>query len=312
VVWVTDDVPPHELVREGHLDRGVRRAIALGMAPVDAVRAATLAPARRLRRHDLGLVAPGRKADLLVLGDLTTFRVQVTIAGGRIVARDGKMLESIPPPCPPPLEALHSIHLSQPTATDFEIQAPGPCTARVLTHRGRAAELRQVPVLGGTVEWQSDPELALATVWHRHGKNANRGAVLVAGSGLREGALATTYAHDAHNLVVLGRSASDMASAAGVLVACGGGYIAVRGGQVLALAELPVAGILATSPVSQLAASFERFIAAARSLGVAQDPIGLLSSLPLPVVPSYRPTDMGLADVNRQTLVPSFEFAAWI
>lgn len=309
VVFVTDDIPPHELVQEGHLDRGVRKAISLGMSPVDAVRAATLLPARRLRRHDMGAVAPGRTADVLVLGDLHSFQVHLTITSGVIVAQDGVMIAAAKSPCPPPDRAMASVRLTPPDPDDFVIRGPGrQVTAQVLAQRGRALRPRSLPLIEGIVPWQEDPDLALAAVWHRHGLNENRSAVLISGTGLRSGALATTYAHDSHNLVIVGRNPRDMAAAARALIDSGGGYVVVSDGRVQALAALPVAGVLADQPVSDLARGFQSFIEAAAALGVVENPIGLLTSLPLPVVPNFRPTDVGLVDVERQEVIPAFEF----
>ncbi|MCG2768599.1 MAG: amidohydrolase family protein, partial [Anaerolineae bacterium] len=275
VVFVTDDVPPHALVKEGHLDRGVRRAIALGMKPVDAVRAATLTPARRLRRLDLGVVAPGRTADLLVLSDLQSFEVHLTIYAGRIVAKDGKMIKLAQPACEPPERALMSVRLEPFCADDFTIRGPGRrVTAQVLTQQGRGKTTRVFNLADGIVPWSQDPDLALATVWHRHGQNNNHSAVLISGTGLRTGALATTYAHDCHNLVVLGTNPKDMAIAANVLISTGGGYVAVSEGRVQALAALPIAGVLAERPVTELARDFQSFIEAAAGLGITDDPIG--------------------------------------
>ena len=310
LVWVTDDVPPHDLVREGHLDLAVRRAIALGMPPADALRAATLAPALRLRRPDLGQIAPGKRADMLIVGDLDHFQVYLTIVSGRVVARDGRMLQRSQPGCRPPEAALHSVRLAPPAPDAMTVRGPGHAVrARVLTERGRSLELRTLPVSGGTVCWQHQPDLALVTVWHRHGLNENHSATLIAGTGLRAGALATTYAHDSHNLVVVGRDPADMALAARVLIEAGGGYAAVAGGQVRALAPLPVAGLMAESPVEELARAFDTFADAAGALGVTDNPIRLLTSLPLPVVPRYRPTDVGLVDVERQQVISAFEFS---
>ncbi len=309
VVFVTDDIPPHELLEEGHLDRGVRRAIDLGMDPVDALRAATLLPARRLRRYDLGFVAPGRTADLLVLSDLHSFRVHMTIAAGVIVAKSGAMIVPAESQSPVPEAARASVRLAPPRADDFAVRGSGEqVLARVLTQRGRGMENHVLTLDGGRLSWQADPDLALVAVWHRHGLGASRTAVLISGSGLRGGALATTYAHDSHNLVVVGRGEGDMAAATRALIEVGGGYVAVLDGQVLALAALPVAGLLAQRPIDEVAQDFEAFIAAARQLGVQENPVGLLTSLPLPVVPRFRPTDIGLVDVEQQRVVPAFEF----
>jgi adenine deaminase len=169
-------------------------------------------------------------------------------------------------------------------------------------------EKRQLRLKGGTVSWQEGPDLALVAVWHRHGHNDNRFTTLISGTGLHAGALATTYSHDCHNLIVIGRNPSDMALAVSALIDSGGGYVAVCDGQIRALVALPVAGILAERPVPDLARDFRVFVEAASQLGVTENPIGLLSSLPLPVVPRFRPTDIGLVDVDRQAIIPAFEF----
>ena len=310
VVFVTDDVPPHELIKAGHLDRGVRRAITLGMAPVDAVRAATLAPARRLRRHDLGQINPGRTADLLVISDLQDFTVDLVITSGKVVAEQGEMLVQPEAARAIPALAFNSVHLSPLTSDDFTIIGHGnKVKASILTGRGRGTLLlKMLPVEQGIVKWQDEPDMALVGVFHRHGKNQNRTLSLLSGSGLKNGALAATYTHDSHNLIVIGRNPQDMALAANDLIAAGGGYSAVSEGKVLGRAALPVAGVLAQQGVHSLAKDFSAFINAAEKLGVEENPIGLLSSLPLPVVPRFRPTDAGLVDVDRQAIIPAFEF----
>lgn len=309
VVFVTDDVPPHELVLTGHLDLAVRRAIELGMDPVEAVRAATLVPARRLRRYDLGAIAPGRIADILVIKDLHTFNVHLTIASGTIVAKDGEMIAPIEAHCPPPPGALKSVRIDPPNPDDFVIRGLGhSAVAQVIAERGREIQRRVLPLHDGILAWQECADLALAMVWHRHGLNHNHAAALISGTGLRHGALATTYAHDSHNLVVIGRNPVDMAVATQTLIASGGGYVAVRDAQVLALVALPIAGILADRPVPELARDFRLFTSAAAKLGINEDPIGLITSLALPVLPSYRLTDIGLVDVQQQTIIPAFEF----
>lgn len=309
VVFVTDDVPPHELVKEGHLDRGVRRAIQLGMSPVDAVRAATLAPARRLRRLDLGQIAPGRIADIVLISNLEELEIDQVIVSGKVVAQKGRMIHQPTATVAIPPRAFNSVHLSGLKANDFLVRSKmEKIRANILTQRGRGPlEARVIPFENGELLWRDDPSLALASVWHRHGLNQNHSCVLIAGTGLNVGALATTYAHDSHNLVVLGRDPGDMAVAAQCLIDCGGGYAAAAGGEIKALIRLPVAGMLAEEYVESLGLQFENFIKAAGEMGVEENPIGLLTSLPLPVVPNFRPTDLGLVDVNRQVLIPAFE-----
>ncbi|MBC7260488.1 MAG: adenine deaminase, partial [Chloroflexi bacterium] len=293
----------------GHLDLAVRRAIELGMEPIEAVRAATWVPARRLRRYDLGAIAPGRIADILVIEDLQAFQVHLTIASGTIVAKGGTMISPLQSRCPPPPGALKSVRLDPPLPDDFVISGTGRCAvAQVIAQRGRDIQRRELPVRNGILAWQECSDLALAMVWHRHGLNGNRAAALIADTGLRYGAIATTYAHDSHNLVVIGRNPVDMAVAVQTLIASGGGYVAVRDARVLALVALPIAGILADRPVPELARDFRSFARITADLGIDEDPIGLITSLALPVLPSYRLTDLGLVDVQRQTIIPAFEF----
>lgn len=301
VVFVTDDVSPNELAAEGHLDRGVRRAIALGMDPVDAIRAASLLPARRLRRRNLGAIAPGFSADLIVLNDLSTFNVHLTVASGNIVARDGAIVKPAHSAIQPPAGVTHSVHLASTHASDFVPGWLNSTEVPIITERGKG--MRRLQQHEAIANWKADPDLALVTVWHRHGRNTNAFTTLIAGTGLREGALASTYAHDCHNLIVIGRDTADMAIAANALIASGGGYVAVANEEVKALAALPVGGILAEKPVAELAQDFDAFVEAARIQGVNDDPITLLSSLPLPVSPGFRPTDMGLVDVAKQEFV---------
>ncbi|MBN1922154.1 MAG: adenine deaminase [Anaerolineae bacterium] len=303
VVFVTDDVSPNELTAEGHLDRGVRRAITLGMDPVDAIRAASLLPARRLRRRDLGAIAPGFSADLIVLNDLPAFDIHLTIASGNIVAREGAMVTPARSAVPPPAKATHSIHLVPPAPGDFTLEGLDSAELPIITERGKGMRWQSLPPHATSPDWQTHPELALVSIRHRHGRNTNAFNTLIAETGLREGALASTYAHDCHNLIVIGRNVADMATATHTLIACGGGYVAVSGGEVRALAALPIGGILAEKPVAELAQDFDAFVRAAQALGVMEDPITLLSSLPLPVSPGFRPTDMGLVDVARQEFV---------
>jgi adenine deaminase len=307
VVFVTDDIPPEELLAQGHLDQGVRRAIQLGMAPADAIRHASLMPARRIRQHDLGQIAPGRKADILLVNDLDHFQVAATIANGRVVARDGRMIELAASRAPVPAAALDTVHLQHLKASDFCVSGHGTqVNARILTQRARGSRVQSLAVVNGEVDWQSDAELALVSVWHRHGRREGHTHVLLAESGLTGGALATTFSHDSHNLMVIGKNPEDMALAANTLIECGGGFAAVLNGEILACAPLPVAGILADRPVAEIANDFTGFIRAAARLGVTDRPMPLLSSLPLPVVPSCRPTDMGLVDVEKQEFVEPF------
>jgi adenine deaminase len=309
VVFVTDDIPPDELIREGHLDRGVRKAIAMGMAPVDAIRAATYAAAQRLRQYDLGQIAPGKIADILVISDLDQFCVSQVITSGQLVAQDGQMLVRVNPSADVPAAAFQSVHLNPPVPSDFAIKAGGTSVnAKVLMKRGRdELKVMPLPVIDGCVRWQSRQGLCLVAVFHRHGCNENKFLALINDTELVEGAIGTTYSHDSHNLVIIGRNELDMAAVAADLIRMGGGYSAALSGNIIGRVALPVAGIMAQADVVSVAEGFQNFSQAADKLGVKTNPVGLLTSLCLPVVPRYRPTDCGLVDVQTKQFIKPFE-----
>ncbi|MDR7555222.1 MAG: adenine deaminase C-terminal domain-containing protein [Armatimonadota bacterium] len=317
VCLVTDDVMADDLVARGHLDVLVREAIRLGWDPVDAIRAATLAPARRMRLYDRGGIAPGLVAHLVLADDLEEFRAQMVFARGVLVAKDGRPV----PGAWPSAQASGgvgrgTVRLAPPGPERFHIAVPAAGrtarTARVrviemlptgtVTRAGEAT----VPVAAGTLDWEAT-DLCLAAVFERHGRTGTVGLGLVRGA-LQHGAVATTWAHDSHNLLVLGRSAAEMAVAARWVIAHDGGIVAVRGETVLAGVPLPVAGIMSDQPVAVVAQQLAAFrTALASELGfVNRSPIMALGVLPLAVAPALRLTDLGLVDVDRGELVDLF------
>lgn len=310
LVFCTDDIFPEDLLRQGHLDHVVRRAVAAGIPPVDAVRAATLNTALRHRLHELGALAPGKRADVLLVDDMERFSVAAVFVGGDLVAQAGRMQVALPP-ARSAIEEENAVHLAAPPRpADFVLRArPGQQEARlrVLTLNPgvrRGLEELAFPIHEGIVDVMAVEGVCLASVIERHGRNGNRSLVPVKGLGLRRGAVASTVSHDSHNLVVVGRNAADMALAASELVTCGGGICCVDGGRVTALMPLPIAGLLSPLPVEELVPVLEKVNVALHNLGIAaRQPIGPIISLALPVIPSYSVTDMGLVDVNRQVVL---------
>ncbi|MCL6551900.1 MAG: amidohydrolase family protein [Firmicutes bacterium] len=317
VCLVTDDVMPDDLMARGHLDLLVREAIRLGWDPVDAIRAATLAPARRMRLYDRGGIAPGQVAHLVLVDDLEEFRARMVFARGVLVASDGHPV----PDAWPSIQApggigRGTVRLAPPGPERFRIPVPAghragrPVRVRVIemVPTGtvtRAAEAT-VPVDAGALDWEAT-DLCLAAVFERHGRRGTVGVGLVRGA-LQRGAVATTWAHDSHNLLVLGRSAAEMAAAARWVIAHDGGIVAVRGDTVLAGVPLPVAGIMSDQPVTAVAAQLAAFrTALTADLGfVNRSPIMALGVLPLAVAPALRLTDLGLVDVDRGQPVDLF------
>ncbi len=293
---VTDDVLPDTIVADGHMDRVVRRAIEEGIDPLVAIQMATLNGAEYFNlRHELGSIAPGRLADILLVEDLRDFRPHRVLA-------DGRDLAELPPYAYPP-EAYASVRLGRPlVAADLRVHATGErAWIRAI---GVASEsvrtgniLLELPVSDGEVRASVEHDVAKVASIERHGGPGTVGLGFVTGLGLKRGAVASTVAHDNHNLLVAGMTDADMIFAVERLVAAGGGMIAVAAGEVLALVELPIAGLISDRPVAELA---ERTLAledAYRSLGSPVDnPAMIFSFLSLGVIPALRLTNRGLVD----------------
>ncbi len=319
---VTDDVLPDDLLARGHLDLVLREAIRMGLDPVEGIRAVTLAPARRMRLYDRGAIAPGLVAHLVLVSDLNQFRADVVFSRGVLVAEEGRLLPGAVTAGPAPAAGLGTVRIPSPGIERFCVEAPGSrvktpagltgrSTARVrvmemnaCTTYTRSAEA-SLPLVDGCLDWESS-DLCLAAVFERHGRAGTVGYGLVRGA-LREGAIATTWAHDSHNLLVIGRSAAEMAAAARWVVEHGGGMAAVRGTKVLAGVPLPVAGIASDQPIRVVGEQVAAFRSALASLGFEhRSPIMTLAVLTLAVSPALKLTDRGLVDVVRGRLVDLF------
>jgi adenine deaminase len=311
VALCTDDIDPDDLLRNGHLDRGLRVLIAHGVEPALAIRYATLNGAARYGLRDLGAIAPGKLADLALVGSLRELRPALVLAGGQVVARDGAVTAGIPDPAPPPAD--NSVRIGPLTVDDFTLSRPGAAGAvavRVIAmdpNRQTTLAEETVPFVDGRARLPLPEGLVLLSVVPRHGQAHRPSLALLRGLGLRHGALATTIAHDSHNLIVAGRTPAEMLLAARTVAEIGGGAALVAGEQVLATVRLPVAGLMSSAPVETVAAAVRAFNEQGRALGLtAGSPVLAISSLALPVAPFVRLTDLGVVDTLAQQLVPLF------
>ena len=289
IAFCTDDRDPEDIAENGHINGMVREAVAAGVAPEDAIVLATLNPATWHRLWHLGAIAPGYQADLLLLGDLERFEPELTLKSGRPVSE-------IPEPDVPEW-VKHSVRNRPVTADDFRIDWNG----------GKARVIGLVPdqVVTELLEEEPSDELAKIAVVERHLGTGRIGLGLVRGSGLQRGALASTVAHDAHNIIVIGMNEADMAQAVTHLGELGGGIVVVDGGRVTAELPLPVAGLLADAPLTEVIRRSLACNDAARALGWSgATPFLTLSFLGLSVIPSLKITDRGLVDVDRFEIVP--------
>jgi adenine deaminase len=289
IAFCTDDRDPEDIAENGHINGMVREAVAAGIAPEDAIVLATLNPATWHRLWHLGAIAPGYQADLLLLGDLERFEPELTLKSGRPVGE-------IPEPHVPEW-VKHSVRNRPVSPGDFRVEAGA----------GKVRVIGLVPdqVVTELIEQEPDDELATIAVVERHLGTGRIGLGLVGRSGLERGALASTVSHDAHNIIVIGKSAEDMAQAVTRIGELGGGIVVVDGGTVTAELPLPVAGLLADAPLTEVIRRSLECNDAARALGWSgATPFLTLSFLGLSVIPSLKITDRGLVDVDRFEIVP--------
>jgi adenine deaminase len=300
IAFCTDDRDPEDIVDSGHVNGMVREAVAYGIAPEDAVLMASHHPAlwHGLRRH--GAIAPGYVADLLLLPDLVSYAPSTVLKRGRPIA-DVPRVEI-------PDWVRQSVRVRPFDPGDFAIPWSGG-TARAigLVEDQVVTESleRELVVEDGLAVADSDRDLAKIAVVERHLATGRVGLGFVAGSGLRRGALASSVAHDAHNLVVVGMSDRDMVFAVERLAELGGGIVAVDDLRVLAECPLPVAGLLSDAPLADVVAQSRACNEAARELGWSgATPFLTLAFLALSVIPHLKITDRGLVDVDRFEIVP--------
>lgn len=301
--FCTDDRNPLDIAEEGHLDHLIRTAIAMGIAPDDAYRAATWSAARAFGLRDRGLVAPGKRADLVLLEDYETCRVNTVISAGRVVTPAlFEQRESVP------AVGLGSVKRQPVSAADLAINSDKQSLPVIgVTAGSIITEHRNLPVPNSNGLRLADPasDILKICVLERHGRNGSIGRGFVQGFGLQRGALASSVGHDSHNICVLGCRDDDMAAAVNRLIEIGGGFVVVVDGKVEAELALPLAGLMSLQPHEQVRESLLRLRHAVRALGCQlPEPFLQLAFLPLPVIPHLKITDQGLVDVDRFCLLP--------
>ena len=308
LIFCTDDRHPDTILARGHIDEMVRRAIAFGVAPLTAYRMASWNAAKHFRLQSLGAVLPGYRADLLVLSDLAQVQVESVYKWGELVAERGTMSARLPIPRFDHLR--NSMNAKQVTAEDFVIPARGR-QARVIGVVPGQIVTESLTVTVRVQDGNVQPDLAAdilkIAVIDRHRASAKVAVGLVRGFGLKRGALATSVAHDSHNIIVVGCSDAEMQAAASAVIRESGGAAVVDGGEVRAMLELPIGGLISPRPLHEVAAINAQLTRAAAALGcVLSDPFMTLSFLALPVIPQLKLTDKGLVDVGKFDFVPLF------
>ncbi len=298
----TDDRNPLDLAEEGHLDFMIRTLIKLGRPLHHVYRAASWSAANAFGLRDRGIIAPGRRADIVLVASLSECSVETVISAGRVV--DDALFATRKPVEP---VGLDSVKAPKVTAEDFhipgvagEVTMIGVAPGRVVTDR----VTRSVPATKAGRRADPATDIAKVAVVERHGKNGNIGRGFVTGFGLREGAIASSVGHDSHNICVVGVSDADMAAAVERLKEIRGGFVAVSDGTVRAEVSLPLAGLMSLEPFETVRDELLALRRAARDLGCTlPEPFLQVAFLPLPVIPHLKITDFGLFDVDRFALV---------
>jgi adenine deaminase len=296
ICFCSDDRDAHDLHERGHIDAILREAIALGLDPLRAIRLATWNPAQHWRLPRIGAVAPGYRANLAILSDLRALEVRMTLRDGVVVARDGETITPIASLGEIPLPLRDTVRVAPILIRDLRLPVEDARQAVVAIPGQIATDLEQVEPTVSDGFAVSDPArdvLKLVCV-ERHHASGRIGKGLVRGFGLRRGALASSIAHDAHNIIAVGASDPDLLGAIAVVAESGGGLAVVADGQVIEHLPLPIAGLLSDRPLGEVAAAYERLERAARDLGsTLPSPFGLLAFMALSVIPRARVTDQG-------------------
>ncbi|MDD9940086.1 MAG: adenine deaminase [Myxococcales bacterium] len=304
--FCTDDRHVPDLIDEGSVDHLVRVAIDGGVDPVSAIRMATLNVAEHFGLADRGMVAPGRRADLVVFAELRAPRPEAVYVAGQVVAREGRLLT---PRCPAPVAFTDSVRIDW-DGISFGVPDGGP-RIRVIgvVPEQVVTEHRILParIEGGCAVADPTRDLLKMAVIERHLGSGRVGLGFVQGVGLRRGAIAGTVAHDHHNLAAIGADDRSLTTAARAVAEVGGGLAVADGERVLARLALPIAGLMSDRPYEEVDSALRALSAAAAQLGAdGRDPFMLMSFLALEVIPALKLTDQGLVDVSRFRRVPLF------
>ena len=312
----TDDCHSATLIREGHMDRVIRHAVSEGLDPMQALQMATINTAEHFGvSREMGQIAPGRYADIVMVEDLANFQAKMVIAKGEKVAEDGKLLIEMPK-----MEyadwACQSVHLKQPLKVeDFRLPANG--SDKVMAHvigiienQAPTRHLKiEMPVTNGEIKADMANDVDKIALVERHHASGKVQVGLVSGFGFNVPcAIATTVAHDCHQMVVVGTNDEDMVVAANTLAECGGGQVVVSQGKILGKVELPIAGLMSNEHAEFIAEKAAGVLAGFEACGCKlNNPNMQLSLLALVVIPELRITDLGLVDVTKFDFIPVVE-----
>lgn len=304
-MFVVDDRSCVDLLHDGDIDAVVRKAIGLGLDPVRAIQMATITPAGYFRLSDLGAIAPGYYANLIVLDQLQDLKIKEVFYKGKLVAREGKPLFPVGESTSNTLSSTMNI---KPFTRDaFKIKSNKDDYPVIEVVSGQIITRKKIiktPAGKGEITADTEKNILKIAVVERHLATGNVGVGLISGFGLKKGSLASSIAHDSHNIVVVGTNDDDMYLAVKEIERMRGGLVVVADGKILGHLPLPVAGLMADQSLESVVADLSALKKTASELGTAlQSPFSTLSFMALPVIPELRVTDLGLVDVNAFKLI---------
>jgi len=309
--FVTDDRNTLDLLTKGHIDSMIRDAIELGVDPVLAIKVATISTARHYGLQYIGAVAPGYHADIAVLGSLEKVDVKMVFKQGTLVAKDGKMVKEFGAQEEPRLRRSVNIHWLEPD--DFQVRARGDHMNVIGMIEGQIVTERLIEetrIVDGLAVPDVDRDIAKVAVIERHNASKPRAIGFVRGTGIKEGAMVSSIAHDSHNIVVVATNDHDLIEAAVQIVRMQGGIAVVRDGDVLASLALPIAGLMSDRPIEEVSEKIKELKEAASVIGSdLEEPFMAMAFLSLPVIPHLKITDLGLVDVDKFRLIDLFDTA---
>jgi adenine deaminase len=303
--FVVDDRHAEDILNDGDIDAVVRKAIRLGFDPVRAIQMATINTANYFRLNKLGAIAPGYFANFIVLDNLKDFQVKTVYYRGEKVAENGKPLFNLPKA--PANRLNRTVNVKPFTIDALKIKASGEQSLAIEVVPGQIITRKKwvkVTVKDGFIQPDTTRDILKAVVIERHKATGNIGLGLVTGFGLKRGALASSTAHDSHNVVAVGASDEDIFTAIKEVERLQGGIVVAAGGRVLGSLATPIAGLLSEEPLEKVVSALTKLQDIARQLGCGlPSPFATLSFLALPVIPELRLTDLGLVDVNEFKLI---------
>ena len=308
--FVSDDLHVEDILCRGHLDFVLRESVQLGLDPVTALRLATINPANYFRLHHMGALAPGRQADIVVLNDLADFTIDAVYKKGKLVVRKGELIDFPNTASDHGISLSGSMNMADISSESFTIEHPGGEARIINMVPGQIVTVMSrepVQARNGRLQTDTESDILKMAVVERHKGTGNIGLGLVRGFGLKKGAIASSVAHDSHNIIVVGVDDDSICGAVQAVSHMGGGIAVFSENGLIASVPLEIAGLMSAEPLQTVAEQLEKAKLTARKLGCGiNDPFMALSFLALPVIPEIKLTDMGLVDVNRFELAPLF------